>query len=310
MPDNQSRIHKIEGNTGERIWTRTIDNTAGFGITVINDSGRSDYIVSGGIGSTQERWVARLNGNDGSTMWSKTYNSPGDQYKFDAVRMTIVGSDGYLYGAGFIEGDEPGTIFVVYGGKAVIIKIDPGNGNEIWTHSNLNSAYALAVVEASDIWNGWVLTVDWSGNITRSNVYCQDEVNTATEYGCLIDNGVVIFNDTDAQGDTEVGVMKIIYGSNTTNIINTYNKGVQDQIATIFPNPATTENIYIQIADIEGDINIKTTDIYGRLIASKDEYLNGSDIIEFPISHMVNGTYIISISSDNFRNHQKLIIKQ
>ena len=30
----------------------------------------------------------------------------------------------------------------------------------------------------------------------------------------LIDNGFIIFNDTDAQGDEEVGVMKIINGSN------------------------------------------------------------------------------------------------
>jgi len=71
MPDNQSRIHKIDGNTGERIWTVTIENTAGFGISEINNVDRCDYIVSGGIGETQERWVARLNGDDGSTIWSK-----------------------------------------------------------------------------------------------------------------------------------------------------------------------------------------------------------------------------------------------
>ena len=33
----------------------------------------------------------------------------------------------------------------------------------------------------------------------------------------LIENGYVIFNDTDAGGDTEVGVMKIINGSNPIN---------------------------------------------------------------------------------------------
>jgi len=348
MPDNESRIHKIDGNSGERIWTKTISNTVGFGISEINDSGRCDYIVSGGIGSTQERWVARLNGNDGTTMWSKTYNSPGDQYQFDAVRMTIVGSDGYIYGAGFtgfIGGEEGGTIFVVGGGKAMVMKIDPGNGNEIWTHTNPNAEYALAVVEAtdgnlyygsstkyeddltltklnksgteawtrslpntamvipsdmaidtgdtlyygghsgrpgagepfdysvvkmdieanvawvkhyanprgyslcyirnelygikvgsdgvymfggtgdenesysetnppflsSDVWNGWVLIVDWDGNIMRSDVFAHldGQPGAATEYGCITDDGYLIFNDTDAGGDNEVGVMKI-----------------------------------------------------------------------------------------------------
>ena len=344
MPDNQSRIHKIDGNTGEGIWTRAIDNTVGFGISEIKDAGRSDYIVSGGTGETQERWVARLNGDDGSTMWSKTYNSDGESRQYDAIRMTIIGSDGYIYGAGLIGGAEQGTIFMTYGGVAAIMKIDPDNGDEIWTHSNPNTAYALAVVEASDgnlyyggksweedltltkldnsgtelwtkslagtdmiipsdmaidtdntiyygghswrsgdgdpfdyscvkmdiegnvnwvkhyadtrgysmsyirselygikvgthgvymfggtgdenesysevippflssdIWNGWVLIVDRDGNIKKSDVYAHEEVNTATEYGCITDNGYVIFNDTDAGGDNEVGVIKIKY---------------------------------------------------------------------------------------------------
>ena len=72
MPHKQSRIHKIDGSSGERIWTVAIDKVAGFGISEIIDAGRSDYIASGGIGKTQERWVARINGDDGSTMWSRT----------------------------------------------------------------------------------------------------------------------------------------------------------------------------------------------------------------------------------------------
>jgi hypothetical protein len=344
MPDEQSRIHKINGSTGERIWTRTIENTAGFGISEIRDEGRSDFIVSGGIGETQERWIARLNGDDGSTMWSKTYFSEGGTYEYDAVRMTIVGSDGYIYGSGFIRGEEQATIFMDYGGEATVMKIDPATGDEIWTHSNSNTAYALAVVEASDghlyygsavydegltltklnkegaeiwtknlpgtdmiipsdmaidigdtiyyaghagrsgaghpydysnvkldtggnvywvnhyanprgyslsyirselygvkvgphgiylfggtgdengsysvenppfessdVWNGWVIITDRDASIIRSDVYCQDGVNTATEYGCITEDGYVIFNDTDAQGDTEVGVLKIVF---------------------------------------------------------------------------------------------------
>ena len=36
MPDNESRIHKINGNNGELIWSITIENTVGFGISEIN----------------------------------------------------------------------------------------------------------------------------------------------------------------------------------------------------------------------------------------------------------------------------------
>ena len=57
MPPNMSRIHKINGINGQLIWTKSISNTVGFGITEIYDSGRVDYIVCGGSGSSQERWI-------------------------------------------------------------------------------------------------------------------------------------------------------------------------------------------------------------------------------------------------------------
>ena len=346
MPSNKSRVHKIDGLTGQLIWTKTINNTVGFGITEFYDGNRVDYIVSGGSGSTQERWLARLNGDDGSIIWDKTYTTSGNQWEYDGIRMTLIGSDNYIYASGFIGGDESGTIFIVYAGQAAVMKIDPVDGSEVWTHINPISEYSVALVESSDgyiysagteygqdllltkleksgnelwtqsilntseiipadldisendilyygghsgragagdpfdyscvsldvnanvnwkkhyanprayslnhirnelygikvgtdgiymfggsgdessysstnppflssdIWNGWVLSSDWIGNILNSHVFCQGQVNTATEYGVLIDNGFIIFNDTDAQGDEEVGVMKIINGSN------------------------------------------------------------------------------------------------
>ena len=49
-----------------------------------------------------------------------------------------------------------------------------------------------------------------------SDVFDHAGVNSATEYGALIEGGYVIFNDTDAGGDTEVGMIKILNGSNST----------------------------------------------------------------------------------------------
>ena len=46
-------------------------------------------------------------------------------------------------------------------------------------------------------------------------MFCHDNVNTATEYGDLTEDGYVIFNDTDAQGDTEVGVIKVQINNNS-----------------------------------------------------------------------------------------------
>ena len=86
---------------------------------------------------------------------------------------------------------------------------------------------------SSDIWNGWVLSVDQNGDILKSEIFCHDQVNTATEFGALIDNGYVIFNDTDAQGDEEVGVMKIINGSNTPTSTNNNLSKIQNPLIKI-----------------------------------------------------------------------------
>ena len=367
MPENQSRIHKINGETGALIWTKTIQNTVGFGITEINDNNRLDYIICGGSGSTQERWVARLNGNNGNIIWNQTYTL-GNASMFDAIRTVAVGNDGYIYGSGFIGGDEPNTIFVVYGGSAMLIKVNPNNGNEIWTHVNSATEYAMAAVESSngdffygstnydqnltltkiqadgteiwtrdlsntqtiipadlgissdntiyygghtprpgpgepfdyslikidleanvdwvqhyagprgynldyirnelygikvasngvylfggtgdeddsfsqnstsyessDVWNGWVVSTDFEGNILRSDVFCHEGSNTATEYGDLTHDGYMIFNDTDAFGDTEVGVMRIL--DNTLSIKDF----VAISTIKIYPNPSTDQ---------------------------------------------------------------------
>ena len=78
-----------------------------------------------------------------------------------------------------------------------------------------------------------MLSVNQNGDILKSDVYCHDQVNTATEYGALIDNGYIIFNDTDAQGDEEVGVMKIINGSNSPISVNDNLTAIPNQLIKI-----------------------------------------------------------------------------
>ena len=82
-----------------------------------------------------------MNGDDGTIIWDKTYSNGANLYEFDGIRMTISASDGYIYAAGFVNGDEAGTIFVVYAGQEVVMKIDPADGSEIWSNINLQSEF-------------------------------------------------------------------------------------------------------------------------------------------------------------------------
>jgi len=75
-----------------------------------------------------------------------------------------------------------------------------------------------------------------------------------------------------------------------------------------YPNPAKGGSITIRITDVECEVNIEIIDVNGRLVLSKNEHIDGNRSFQLPIKEIVNGIYIISISSDHFRHHQKLII--
>ena len=369
--------------------------------------------------------MARLNGDDGSIIWNQNYNSSGSSSMFDGIRSTIIGNDGYIYGAGFIGGDESDTIFIVYGGSAMTIKVNPSNGQEIWTAINNQTEYAVSIVESSnanlyygstnyegdltltklnnngnelwtrnlmgteaiipadldihndiiyygghreregngepfdyssikidleanifwakhyanprgydleyirnelygikvsdegiylfggsgdenesysavnppfessDIWNGWVLFTDFNGNIIRSDIFCHEQVNTATEYGDLTENGYVIFNDTDAFGDTEVGVMKIFNPSLTHNSYDVLNS------IKIFPNPSSD---YISINN-DKEIEAVVFDLLGKELIR--ENTNG----KLDISCLEKGTYIVNLT-DGINTSTHKIIKE
>ena len=36
MPEDMARIHKVDGSTGQLIWTKNINNKIGFGITELD----------------------------------------------------------------------------------------------------------------------------------------------------------------------------------------------------------------------------------------------------------------------------------
>ena len=66
-----------------------------------------------------------------------------------------------------------------------------------------------------------------NGDILKSDVYCHDQVNTATEYGALIDNGYVIFNDTDVK-EMKSYVMKIVNGSSAPTSVKYFQNQKQE----------------------------------------------------------------------------------
>lgn len=76
----------------------------------------------------------------------------------------------------------------------------------------------------------------------------------------------------------------------------------------VYPNPAKGENITVQIPDVEGMVNIELTDINKRLVIGINEQVYSHRVVQLPVNNLINGIYIISISSGDFNRTQKLII--
>ncbi|MGB1122760.1 MAG: T9SS type A sorting domain-containing protein [Flavobacteriales bacterium] len=424
MPENQARVHKIDGSDGALIWSVAFTNRVGFGICEIQgNDGQPDYIITGGAGETQECWLARIEGSDGGLMWESIIDHAGQNWQFDGIRTAMIGDDGYIYGSGFIGGDEPNTIFVVFAGQELVLKADPANGEIAWTSAIDASEYGLATVQdssgelytggvmydegwcitkrsvdgevqwttfieatteiypydlaiseddrlyygghrgregagdpfdyscaaldingeliwlnhyanprgyslshirnelygieagtdgiymfggsgdesnysetnqpfpSSDVWVGWVLHANWGGNISDSHVFCHDGVNSATEYGALIDGGFFIFNDTDAGGDTELGVMKILNGSNPS--VPAEVTEVSTQAVTLFPNPSFGQ---INITGLLWDEPL-TVDVFNAVGQLVFEDTFTSSFVQLDLSQEKSGLYWIRISS-------------
>ena len=161
-----------------------------------------------------------------------------------------------------------------------------GSGDENESYSAVNPPF-----ESSDIWNGWVLFTDHDGNVIRSDVFCHEEVNTATEYGDLTENGYVIFNDTDAFGDTEVGVMKIVNPSLTNDSYGMLNS------LDFFPNPSPD---YINV-DSDKELKAVIFDILGNELLRDN--ING----RIDLRSLERGTYILNLSDGTNVSIHKII---
>lgn len=435
MPEGSARIHKINGDDGSLIWEATFTDRLGLGIAeIIGDDGEPDYVVTGGAGTTQECWLARIEGANGNVMWETILDAPGNNWEFDGLRSAMVGEDGYIYASGFTGGDEPNTVFVVFAGTETVVKANPVNGEIEWTSFLPASEYGLATVQdadgnlftagvmydegwcitkrsvdgevlgtsfiegtteiypydlaigeddrlyygghrgregagdpfdyscaaldtngeliwlnhyanprgyslshirnelygieigtdgiymfggsgdesnynetnqpfpSSDVWVGWVLHANWDGGIFDSYVFCHDGVNSATEYGALIDGGFVIFNDTDAGGDTELGVMKILNGSNPS--VQTATTEVEDLDFELFPNP---NNGHFRVSGLSPNehTEVHVFDAQGKLVFS--ERLNASSS-QIDLSKLSVGPYFVRISNETNGHSRHTVI--
>jgi hypothetical protein len=119
-----------------------------------------------------------------------------------------------------------------------------------------------------------------------------------------------------------IGIYKIIFtgfgASSTGDFIFTREKVfsvgleenlVKSEILNVFPNPAS-EVVNVTFVNTEKNSTISVYDLTGKELLSKNILSgNGLSQQELDVSHLSRGTYILTLTSDNSRKTQKIIIQ-
>jgi hypothetical protein len=320
----QAMLMKIDPSNGNEVWTHT-NNASEYAIAVVESSAGDFYYGSKVFNS--DLTLTKVNSFSGTEIWTNSITGTDTVLPYD---LAITSND-VIYFGGHSGRDGPGEPFdytcikldlnankqwlkhyanprgysldyirnELYGIKVnnEAIYMFGGSGDENNGYSATNQPY-----ESSDVWNGWVLITDLDGNILRSDLLCHSQTNTATEYGDIFPNGYVVFNDTDAMGDTEVGVIKVNHGSLTNSTTDLY---LSSSHLSVFPNP-TAE--YFTIEGDFQDYTIQIVDVSGRV---HTDLSNQSSPIRIDLGSLPAGLYMIkAINQVNSNLTIKKIIKE
>ena len=90
-------------------------------------------------------------------MWDQVYSYPGGGGQYDGLRSVMVGTDGLFTPRDLFKAMSP-TPFL-WCTREVQMKVDPSNGDVIWSSVNNSSEYALATIQGpdGDLYSGGVM---------------------------------------------------------------------------------------------------------------------------------------------------------
>jgi len=258
-------VLKVDATNGDTLWSKTYGgsgNDYGFSITIDQDG---YYLVTGetssfGVGSF-DFWVLKINSANGDTIWTKTYG--GSEY--DYGRSIVVDQDGYYVVAGYTRSYGVGTAPNFW-----ILKINPSNGDTLWTkaYGGTSGEYLLSVAVDND---GYYVAAGETMSYGAGNYdLWLLKINPAT--------GDTIWTKTYGGSDNE-GQFSIAIDQNGYYAVSGYSQsfGAGDRDAWLLKiNPATGDTIW--------------TKTYG---GSNNEY-------SFSISVDQDGYYMVTGETNSF----------
>ncbi len=316
--------------TGDTTWTKTYGGLGLESAACVRQTTDNGYILSGSTTSygagEKDVYLVKTDAN-GDTLWTKTFGDIKDD-EGTFVEQTIDG--GYVLSAirtnpttnrndeNYIKTDGTGTqqweqIFnSVVGDKSYVI------------HQRNDGTYVAA--GAIDGLGGgltdyFFLRMNGGGypiGFVRTEGGEKNDILHSMQVAN--DQGLIMAGYSESYGEG----LKQIYIVKTDSILSQLNDpviiGINDKAAneikngiTVFPVPAS-DNLYVFInksisAKLKAEIVISLYDLTGKLIFNKQLFpqtINGQ--IEFPVSGIQNGLYVLRINSDEFSFEKKIII--
>jgi hypothetical protein len=77
----------------------------------------------------------------------------------------------------------------------------------------------------------------------------------------------------------------------------------------VYPNPAS-DVLNVSFEAISSDYEVAILDLQGRTVASKSlQALNGAQTVEFPVSDLAKGSYIVTVTTNGLTKTQNVVIK-
>jgi hypothetical protein len=78
---------------------------------------------------------------------------------------------------------------------------------------------------------------------------------------------------------------------------------------TVYPNPAS-DVLNVSFEALSADYEVAILDLQGRTVSSKSlQSLNGAQTIEFPVSDLAKGSYIVTVTTNGLTKTQNVVIK-
>jgi hypothetical protein len=78
---------------------------------------------------------------------------------------------------------------------------------------------------------------------------------------------------------------------------------------TVYPNPAS-DVLNVSFEAMSADYEVAILDLQGRTVASKSlQALNGAQTVEFPVSDLAKGSYIVTVTTNGLTKTQNVVIK-